>query len=318
MITISKEIMYRNLLERIETAFSLPEVCGVEIKEIYIKKNMDKECFRNLAERAVDCSFHDILSDIDMSVIIRKSLQDSVYEEAYVKRIDRFGFTEETCLGICYMNDSKIYRIVMKNGMRYDFGFQFVLAGNEPGGHPQDVSGVPACPFGGAKNCSETVRAAGELTRDEDADILRLQKQPKENANKRRENPNWPMENVNRFWFVQIQALAKLYRKDYLISDHLANMNLNETLVQQMVLRDLEYGTNFHRYGYAEELEYKKISFHECPYKKKDSTFNQIAWKLYAAAIAYDRLMKAFYPTESEKLQMFLAIWECYHAYSYS
>ena len=46
-------------------------------------------------------------------------------------------------------------------------------------------------------------------------------------------NPNWSIENVNRFWFVQIQALGKLYRKDFLISDHLANMNLNETLVQQ-------------------------------------------------------------------------------------
>ena len=69
-------------------------------------------------------------------------------------------------------------------------------------------------------------------------------------------NPNWPIENINRFWFVQIQALGKLYRKDFLISNHLANMNLNETLVQQMVLRDMEHGTNHHRYGYVEKIAY--------------------------------------------------------------
>ena len=63
------------------------------------------------------------------------------------------------------------------------------------------------------------------------------------------ENANWPIDNVNRFWFVQIQALAKLYRRDYLISSHLANVNCNETLVMQMVMRDLERGTTHHRYG---------------------------------------------------------------------
>lgn len=274
MITISKEIMHQNLLERIGTAFSLPEVCGVEIKGIYIERSMDEESICDLAERAVSCSFHDILSDIDMSVVIRKSSRDIVTEEEYVKRIDRFGFTEEGCLGICYMHDSKIYRIIMKNGMRYDFGFRFVM--------------------------------------DETAAPVELQKSSCQNAYKAEENVNWPRKNINRFWFVQIQALAKLYRNDYLISDHLANMNLNETLVQQMVLRDLKYGTNFHRYGYAEVLEYNKIGFQDCPYKREDDSFNLIASKLYSAAVTYDRLTKIFYPIETEKLHLFLSIWDCY------
>lgn len=274
MITISKEIMYQNLLERIGTAFSLPEVCGIEIKGIYIEKGMDKESICHLAERAVSCSFHDILSDIDLSVMIRKSPRDIVSEEEYVKRIDRFGFTEERCLGICYMHDSKIYRIIMKNGMRYDFGFRFVM--------------------------------------DETAAPVELQKPACQTVYKAEENANWPRENINRFWFVQIQALAKLYRKDYLISDHLANMNLNETLVQQMVLRDLKYGTNFHRYGYAEVLEYKKVGSQDYPYKKDDDSFNLIASKLYSAAVTYDRLTKVFYPMETERLHLFLSIWDFY------
>jgi hypothetical protein len=109
------------------------------------------------------------------------------------------------------------------------------------------------------------------------------------------QNDNWPAENINRFWFVQIQALGKLYRKDYLISCHLANMNCNETLVMQMVLRDLKYGTNHHRYGYAEELEYMK-DLGKVPYRTGDQTFDRIADYLYAAALTYDRLIKKFYP----------------------
>jgi hypothetical protein len=73
-----------------------------------------------------------------------------------------------------------------------------------------------------------------------------------------KENINWSSDNINRFWFIQVQALGKLYRKDYLISSHLANMNCNDTLVMQMVLRDLEHRTSHHRFGYAEELEYTK------------------------------------------------------------
>ena len=88
------------------------------------------------------------------------------------------------------------------------------------------------------------------------------------------ENANWPLENIRRFWFVQIQALAKLYRKDYLISAHLANMNCNEILVMQMVLRDLKYGTNHHRYGYAEEAEYVK-ELGRMSYRSGDASFRR-------------------------------------------
>ena len=125
------------------------------------------------------------------------------------------------------------------------------------------------------------------------------------------ENEKWPLENINRFWFIQIQALGKLYRKDYLISDHLANTNCNETLVMQMIMRDTKYESNHHRYGYSEELEYSK-DFGKCPFQTEDATFNRIADKLYAAAFTYDRLAKNFYPDYSDRSADFLAIWEAY------
>lgn len=92
------------------------------------------------------------------------------------------------------MPENKMYRMIFRDGMRYDFGFEF-----------------------------------------EYADHLKLDLGKQPDADE--ENDHWPTDNTNRFRFIQIQALGKLYRKDYLISSHLANMNCNETLVMQMVLR---------------------------------------------------------------------------------
>ena len=128
------------------------------------------------------------------------------------------------------------------------------------------------------------------------------------------ENPDWPLENVRRFWFTEVQALGKLYRKDHLISAHLANMNCNETLVMQMVMRDQEHATNHHRYGYAEQLEYVS-ELGKMPYSRDDATFDRIADHLYAAALAYDRLAAHFYPRYQGRSEAFFAIWEAYEAH---
>ena len=126
-------------------------------------------------------------------------------------------------------------------------------------------------------------------------------------------NPEWPVENINRFWFIQVQALGKLYRRDYLIGSHLANMNCNDTLVLQMIKRELEYGTSHHRYGYSEEPEYVK-NLGKSPYKTDDQTFNRIADHLYAAAVAYDHLVKDFYPQYKDRHDSFFAIWDWYES----
>lgn len=56
--------------------------------------------------------------------------------------------------------------------------------------------------------------------------------------------------------FIAILSLGKLMRNDYIISAHLAHMLCMNSLVEQMVERDIKYDTNFHRYGYKEKLNY--------------------------------------------------------------
>jgi hypothetical protein len=127
------------------------------------------------------------------------------------------------------------------------------------------------------------------------------------------DNPEWPFENINRFWFIEVQALGKLYRRDYLISAHLSNMNCNDTLVMQMIMRDLEHKTSHHRYGYSEQLEYVE-NLGKMPYKTDDETFNRIADHIYAAALAYDKLVTNFYPQYKCRSDELLAIWDEYES----
>ena len=213
-------------------------------------------------------SYHDCCSDVDLAVLVTLSAKETVTESEYMKRIDRFGIGEENCLGFCFVEGNNMYRIIMKNGMRYDFGFEFSF--------------------------------------DESAEPVSFELKEEEYS-----HPNWTRDNVNRFWFMQLQALGKLYRNDFLIGSHLANMSLNETLVQQMVLRDMKYGTNHHRYGYEEELTYLKYKG-KCPMKTGNDTFDLIADKLYAAALAYDELTKEFYPEYESRSEIFFEIWKCY------
>ena len=91
-------------------------------------------------------------------------------------------------------------------------------------------------------------------------------------------------------------------------------MDCNDTLVMQMVMRDLEQGTNHHRYGSAEELEYTK-DLGKCPYRTDDETFDRIADHLYAAALSYDRLAKYFYPEYQDRSDTYFAIWDQYESY---
>lgn len=262
---INKEIIAIELDKLIDTIFQLPEVNTVKIRDVIIQKG---EARSAKLQDAMEKSYHDCCSDVDLAVVVTLSSKETLSEQEYMKRIDRFGISEENCLGFCFVEGNNMYRIIMKNGMRYDFGFEFCY--------------------------------------DENSELVFFEEMDEEYK-----HPNWPRDNVNRFWFTQIQALGKLYRKDFLIGSHLANMNLNETLVQQMVLRDMEYGTNHHRYGYEEELVYTKYQG-ECPVKSGNDTFDLIADKIYSAALAYDELTKEFYPEYECRSGSFFEIWKCY------
>lgn len=94
------------------------------------------------------------------------------------------------------------------------------------------------------------------------------------------------METPDTFWFVAVQALGKLLRRDHLIAAHLAHMLLMETLVDQMVLRDKAKGTNHHRYGDAEELSY--LLTDAAPWAdllRGGETYSHIAQMLVQAAL---------------------------------
>lgn len=273
MIEINKEIVYRELIKRIDIIFSLPETRLVTIKHIVIEKSQRKEEIEKLAELAVEKSYHDLLSDIDIWVTVSLPCRNDTVQEQYMKRIDRYGIAKDCCLGFVLLPESNMYRIILKNGMRYDLGFHFIFEDTE-----DSAAAMPDI---------ESIKTEAG-------------------------HEKWPPERIDRFWFVQIQALAKLYRNDFLISDHLANCNINETLEQQIVLRDIQHGTKFYRYGGQEQLEYMRTVESECPYKRENETFHKIAAKLYAAAAAYDKLIREFYPAYEERRHCFLAIWECY------
>ena len=59
---------------------------------------------------------------------------------------------------------------------------------------------------------------------------------------------------VNQMWFLCYEGVKKFGRKDHLIGLHLLLELLQYYLELQMQARDIQYQTNVHRYGYAEEL----------------------------------------------------------------
>lgn len=264
MIELGKYSIEVNLGLFIDKLFLLPEVVCVKIKSLEIYRENKEE----MIKPAVNGSYHDVFSDIDLCVIVKLPKGDGITPDAYLRHIEHWGFPLETILGVCFEPEDYLCRMVCRNGMRYDVKFEFMVQEN-----PDEIELKPV--------------------RQESSNV------------------NWPIENIYRFWFVQIQALGKLYRDDFLISSHLANINLNETLVQQMILRDLRYNTNHHRYGYKEELTYLKYMA-QCPRKSGNLVFDDIAGRIYGAALAYDELTTFFYQDYEPRSKYFFAIWKCY------
>ena len=48
-------------------------------------------------------------------------------------------------------------------------------------------------------------------------------------------------------------------------------------------------------------------------YRSGDASFRRIADQLCAAALAYDRLVKEFYPEYRDHSEDFFAVWDCYN-----
>ena len=120
-ISLTKEKMEELFLQYLATIFGFPEVVSCCAKEVVITR----ETLGDAGKQAFESGFHDLYSDIDLSVKVRLPKNGSVTPEEYNKRIDRFGVTEDTALGWMYIPVNHIYRIIFKNGMRYDLIFEF-------------------------------------------------------------------------------------------------------------------------------------------------------------------------------------------------
>lgn len=151
---INKDIITKEAEKFITHIFLLPETESVRVKDIVVRK---EESISEKLKKMVEKSYHDCYSDLDLHVTVRINPSDPVTPSEYLKRPDRFGLDDETCLGFDFVSENRMYRMVMRNGVRYDMGIDFVY--------------------------------------DDKAGIIQLLPVQTKNS-----NPNWPLQNVNRFW----------------------------------------------------------------------------------------------------------------------
>ena len=120
-IDLTKENMEESFLQYLGDIFKRPEVKSAAVREIVITR----ETIKDAGMQAFEAGFHDLYSDIDLSVKVCLPKNGSVMPEDYMKRIDRFGVLKDTTLGFMFIPINKMYRSIFKNGMRYEFGFEF-------------------------------------------------------------------------------------------------------------------------------------------------------------------------------------------------
>ena len=121
MLRLSRELMESAFEKYLEAVFELPEIISASVKDITI----NRENTEDVGKRAFEAGFHDCYSDIDLLVKVCLPSDGSITPDTYMKRIDRFGVNRATALGWCFVPENKMYRIIFRNGMRYDFGFDF-------------------------------------------------------------------------------------------------------------------------------------------------------------------------------------------------
>lgn len=271
---INKELMECELTVLLKRVFQLPEVNKVQIRDIDIFSSDERQKIRE----SIDKCYYDVLSDIDMGIHVTFHPDDIGNGHGYNSNPQRIGLTRSNYLGLAFSDGDRLFqmfRVILKSGIRFDIGFYITEDSTAP------IQSIP-------QEKEKEIKDEGKFWK------------------------RWDLQKADSFWFVQIQALAKLLRGDYLVADHLANMQINETLVAQMIDRDDHLGTNFHRYGNHESLEYINAMKSECPYSDGDDIYKAIVYKIYAAAITYDRLIKKLNPMYEERRRIFFEIWDEY------
>lgn len=259
---INKETIKCGMVSFLDKLFALPEVEAIQVKGIKINSAFDSESI----EKAINASYHDVLSDIDFSIEVSLSPEDfSSKEPVYRKHFSRLGIDKDVFGVLFQERDSEgteVHRLCLKNGFRSDLIF-----------HSRCEKEMAPLPESG------------------------------EEAQSQRDS----------FWFLAIQTLGKLLRRDYLIADHISHMLLMEGLVLQMEERDRSHETNFHRYGYAENIEYQNVSLEGYGrFLTGDKGFCHTAENLIRAVVSYDTLCVRENPQYTPKQDVFFEIWEAY------
>lgn len=277
---INKDTMEQEALSFIKTLFSLPEIEKIAIKDVVIQSPDD---YYNIKKGLTLC-YHDNLSDVDFNVWLRLSPEDFNGDTPIYKKYFRRLGIESEIFGIVFQerNDNESckegMRICLKTGFRMDFTC-FTK-------YDENAKTLPK------SDLRTTINIKQEKNIWDD----------------------WDLDKANSFWFTSIHALSKLLRHDYLISDHLSHMLIMECLVLQMVERDNQHQTNFHRYGYAEQLDYRNvnISHYERYLVKQDDTYNHIVHNLCKAVICYDNLVARSNSLYQKRSDIFFNIWDSY------
>ncbi|MDF2544229.1 MAG: hypothetical protein K0S47_3947 [Herbinix sp.] len=272
---INKEVIKEELTNLLIGIFQLPEVNKVKIREIDIYSAEEKDTI----EKGIEDCYHDVLSDVDLGIYVTLNPEEVGNGLGYHNNPGRIGLKRENYLGLAYNESNgglfQMFRVILRTGIRFDIGVYITQESTAP-------------TYNISMKKQDEIKDEGKYW------------------------PRWDLSKADTFWFSQIHALAKLMRGDYLISDHLANMQINETLVAQMIERDDYYGTNFHRYGYHEELDYRCVSNISFKFAFKDDTYNIIANKILSAAVSYDRLISRLNPGYQPRSDIFFEVWKQY------
>lgn len=277
---INKQTMMEETKDFLKTLFNLPEITKIAIKDVVIVSLEDEVHIKEGLEKC----FHDKFSDVDFNLWIKLSQEDfEGVTPIYKKYFPRLGL-EDKVFGVAF--NERMDEATCKEGMRICLKSGFRM----------DVT------------C---------FTHYDETALTLPQSDVRKHRVVKQENnfwEDWDLDKINSSWFVAVQAVGKLMRKDYLIADHLAYMLLMEGLVIQMVMRDNQYGTNIHRYGYGEQLDYLTVEMTAAEAFKvaDDKVYNEIVTHLYRGVVSYDDLAQKANPLYKSRLEIFFEIWRTY------
>lgn len=279
---INKQTMAEEARNFLKVLFSLPEVEKVAIKEVVISSIEDEEHINE----GLELCYHDRFSDVDLSIVVKINPIDFYGEmPLYHNFLPRLQLGDKL-LGMNFSTrfnlgmHEECLRICLKSGFHMDL-VCWIYCDHTALPLPQSDRRIKVAN-----------KQAGNLWED------------------------WSLEKVEKFWFIAVQALGKLMRKDYLIADHLSHMLLMEGLVIQMEMRDNLYQTTIHRYGYKEDLAYLDIDLQEAEVfmLTDEPIHNRIAEQLYRAVVAYDLLVQKSNESYRSLVDTFIEIWKSYIA----